>query len=316
MSEKNKTEIPGETQKQNNLDEKPTCFILMPISDPESYKPGHFKRVYEQIFKPACEKAGYKPVRADDVKQTNLIHLDMLQKILEAPMALCDLSTRNPNAMFELGIRQAFDKPVVLVQEIGTKSIFDIAPLRYTEYRNDLFYEEVIQDQENIAKAIKETEKEFTSGQGVNSIVKLLSLTKSATLPDTQDINKDPLLQVIMAEIKSLRKDFSDIGRLTINNRTERVYLDTPESKFLEGDFYIDRDISLVEREVQNLVTSTGDLNEDLIISLKGKLSRIRMRLKRKPELTDIYSSRIIHLENEIKNIEAAFTPSDDDIPF
>lgn len=57
------------------------CFIIMPIADHPDYKQGHFKRVYDDIFAPACEKAGYKPVRADDVAQTNLIHLDILVKI-------------------------------------------------------------------------------------------------------------------------------------------------------------------------------------------------------------------------------------------
>ncbi|MGN6898239.1 hypothetical protein ACTHT1_12455, partial [Neisseria sp. P0015.S002] len=79
---------------------------------------------------PACEKSGFRACRADDVKATNLIQLDILKKLIEAPIAICDLSTRNPNVLFELGIRQAFDKPVVLIQEIGTPPIFDITGLR------------------------------------------------------------------------------------------------------------------------------------------------------------------------------------------
>jgi len=44
----------------------------MPISDPEGYDKGHFKRVYEDLIKPACRSAGYDPIRADDVLETNL----------------------------------------------------------------------------------------------------------------------------------------------------------------------------------------------------------------------------------------------------
>ena len=101
--------------------EKPVCFVLMPISDPEGYGPGHFRHVYEDIFAPACEKAGFKAVRADDVSETNLIHLDILQKLIESPMAICDLSGRNANALFELGLRESFDKPVVLFALFVTK---------------------------------------------------------------------------------------------------------------------------------------------------------------------------------------------------
>ena len=129
------------------------CFIIMPIADPDGYDKGHFKKVYEDIIKIACTKANFNPVRADEVKQTNLIHLDILQKLLESPMAICDLSNRNPNVLFELGLRQAFDKPTVLIQEIGTPKIFDISPLRYTEYRKELKYRDVLEDQEFIAEA-------------------------------------------------------------------------------------------------------------------------------------------------------------------
>jgi len=40
--------------------------------------------------------------------QTNDIHIDILDRIINAPDGDCDLSGLNPNVMFELGIRQAF----------------------------------------------------------------------------------------------------------------------------------------------------------------------------------------------------------------
>lgn len=139
--------------------EEKECFVIMPISDQEGYEPDHFKLVYEDIIKIACNQAGYKAIRADDVKQTNLIHKDILQKILETPMAICDLSSNNPNVLFELGIRQAFDKPVVLIKDKITKSIFDISPLRYTEYNSTHKYRDVLKSQTLIKEAIASTEK-------------------------------------------------------------------------------------------------------------------------------------------------------------
>lgn len=141
------------------------CFIIMPVTDPEGYDKGHFKKVYEDIFKIACEKAGFNPIRSDEVKQTNLIHLDILQKLIDSPMAICDLSNRNPNVLFELGLRQAFDKPTVLVQEVGTPKIFDISPLRYSEYRKELKYREVLEDQRFIADALIATKDATDKGE-------------------------------------------------------------------------------------------------------------------------------------------------------
>lgn len=198
--------------------DKPECFVIMPISDPEGYEAGHFRRVYEDLFVPACDKAGYAAVRADQVRQTNLIHLDVLQKIINSPMALCDLSSRNPNVLFELGLRQAFDKPVVLVQEIGTPAIFDINPLRYTNYRKEMSYRQVIEDQQEISAAIKATKEDIGNSKSINSIVKLLSLTEPASLTRISEGDKDSaVLQVIMNEIGNLRSEIKS----TANTRSK-----------------------------------------------------------------------------------------------
>lgn len=47
----------------NDEIENNDCFLIMPISDPSTYIPGHFKQIYEYIFKPACIKAGLNPIR-------------------------------------------------------------------------------------------------------------------------------------------------------------------------------------------------------------------------------------------------------------
>lgn len=41
--------------------DKGMCFVIMPISDPEDYEEGHFKRVYDDIFATAIREAGYTP---------------------------------------------------------------------------------------------------------------------------------------------------------------------------------------------------------------------------------------------------------------
>lgn len=198
----------------------PECFVIMPIADLDGYEKGHFTKVYEDIFKPACQESGYKPVRADEVKQTNLIHLDILQKLIESPMAICDLSSRNPNVLFELGLRQAFDKPTVLVQETGTPKIFDIAPLRYTEYRKELRYREVLEDQKFIIDAINATREATSNGEGVNSIVRILSLSKPATLKEVSDGDSSGLLQLVRAEMSEMRSDFRRAMYTFENNKT------------------------------------------------------------------------------------------------
>ena len=182
------------------------CFVIMPISEDKQHGPEHFKRVYEDILKPACDKAGFKAVRADDVKKTSLIHLDILDRLLESPMAICDLSMRNPNVLFELGIRQAFDKPTVLIQEVDTPQIFDIAPLKYYTYRKSLMYREVLEDQIEIAKFLSETENAYKENKDTSSIVRFLSINKAAVIPDNSNIGGE-VASYVISEINELRKE-------------------------------------------------------------------------------------------------------------
>lgn len=190
---------------QTETDEK-NCFAIMPISDAEGYPQGHFKHVYDDIIAPACSIAGYCAMRADEVKASNLIHLDILRKLIEAPIAICDLSTRNPNVLFELGIRQAFDKPVVLIQEKGTPRIFDIAPLRYLEYSKEMKYHEVLKTQQDLSETIRATVTADSDAGNVNSIVKLLSLDSPARIPELKDGKEYFAIELMQAEMRELRK--------------------------------------------------------------------------------------------------------------
>lgn len=197
------------------------CFIIMPISDVEGYSKGHFKHVYENIIYPSCELAGYQAVRADEVKATNLIHLDILKKLIDAPIAICDLSTRNPNVLFELGIRQAFDKPVVLIQESGTPKIFDIAPLRYLEYSKEMKYHEVLRSQNELKDAILATVAAEGDAGNVNSIVKLLALNKPAKIPELKGEKEGLAFGILQAEMREMRK-LMEISMIERNRHPRR----------------------------------------------------------------------------------------------
>lgn len=198
-------------------DSEKECFIIMPISDQEGYEKDHFKLVYEDIIKVACKQAGYKAVRADDVKQTNMIHKDILQKILETPMAICDLSSNNANVLFELGIRQAFDKPVVLIKDKITDSIFDISPLRHTEYNSTHKYRDVLQSQKIIREALLSTEKAVEDNRNINSLIKLLSLSSAAILKP-QDEEKNEFNYLILQQISDIQHELKNIANNAFSN--------------------------------------------------------------------------------------------------
>jgi hypothetical protein len=187
--------------------ENKDCFVIMPISDADGYDKGHFERVYEDIVKPAVVNAEFTARRADEVKETNFIHLDILKKLIDAPIAICDLSSRNPNVLFELGIRQAFDKPVVLIQEKGTPKIFDIGPLRYLEYDKGMKYHDVLKTQKELTEAIIATKAAEGQQGNVNSIVRLMALSNPASIPTLEGDNKEAFaIDVLQTQLNDMRK--------------------------------------------------------------------------------------------------------------
>ena len=185
---------------------KPKCFVIMPISDPHGYDSGHFGRVYEHLLKPAIIQAGFLPVRADDAVKTDYIVVGIIQQIVDSEMVLCDFSSRNPNVMYELGVRHAFNKPVVLLKDRRTEKVFDIQGLRHAEYDETLRIDSVQKDIAKIASAITETSN--ATIDTVNSVVKLAGI-RAAEVPAGQTVSADTSL--LLQAIGSLEKRMTSI---------------------------------------------------------------------------------------------------------
>lgn len=190
-----------ESDKSKNKREK--CFVIMPISDQGDYPKGHFDKIYEHIFKPAIEEAGYEPYRVDENKLCDSIIGKIFSALQESPMALCDLSNRNPNVLYELGIRQAYDKPVVLVQDEKTERIFDVSGISTVQYSSKRLYEEVLENRKAITEAIRSTRE----GKQ-NSIIKVVNV-KNAEIQKGEVSKEDKievLLRGLLEDVKELKE--------------------------------------------------------------------------------------------------------------
>lgn len=121
-------------------DSAPVCFVIMPFEEHEEDRPtGFFKEVLDSLLAPAVTKAGLQ-VRTAHRQGSDLIQSTILTELLAADLVLADLTEHNPNVLFELGMRIAEDKPVVLIKAKGTGSIFDVDHvLRIEEYSPNLW---------------------------------------------------------------------------------------------------------------------------------------------------------------------------------
>lgn len=244
------------------------CFVIMPIADMHGYESNHFTRVYKHLLKPALNSIGFHVERADDTQESDYIVIGIVQKIIDADLVLCDLSGRNPNVMYELGIRHAFDKPVVLIKDKVTEKVFDIQGLRYCEYDSNLRIDSVEHDIVKIASAIDET---FTaSGNSINSIV-TLARVQAPSLPAKTEVSTET--QVIINAVNALSKKIESIERF--NSRVTRsafaltkdgvTFSDGSKTKFYEPVFRRS-DYQVVGNLIS--ASSTG-IRSEVVIDLK-----------------------------------------------
>jgi len=104
------------------------CFVLMPFNESWS------DEIYE-LIKTTIESIGFQCLRADDLNGQIVIE-DIWIKINQAGFIIADVTNRNPNVMYEVGIAHTVGRPTLLLTQ-NTKEIpFDFTHLRHIEYKN------------------------------------------------------------------------------------------------------------------------------------------------------------------------------------
>jgi len=138
------------------VDANDTCFVVMPFAAP-------LGNYYEKVYKPAIEKAGLKAVRADtEIFGAGKIMDQVWSGINAAKVLVAELTTRNPNVFYELGLAHALKKPVVLISSNEDDVPFDLKHIRVIYYdMNDPFWGSKLLDKvaENILSAIQNPEE-------------------------------------------------------------------------------------------------------------------------------------------------------------
>jgi nucleoside 2-deoxyribosyltransferase len=118
---------------------------------------------YDKIYKPAIEKAGMKAIRADaEIFATGKIIDQVWSGINSAKVLVAELTSRNPNVFYELGLAHALKKPVVLISAKEEDVPFDLQHIRVIYYdTNDPFWGTKLIEKvaENIVSAINNPEE-------------------------------------------------------------------------------------------------------------------------------------------------------------
>lgn len=130
-------------EKQYPIDEK-LCFVLMPFKE-------ELDAIYHEIIKPVVIKNDLKCIRADEVYYVGSIMDDIWEQIQKSTIIIAELTGRNPNVFYELGLAHAVKKRSVLI----TQSIEDV-PFDLRHHRC-IVYSDTIKGASKLKEQIDQT---------------------------------------------------------------------------------------------------------------------------------------------------------------
>lgn len=134
------------------------CGVVRPIAAWDGCSSDHWADIQE-IIAEACVETGYVARLVSEMTGASVIQAEIVNNLYGDPVIVCDVSGRNPNVMFELGMRIAFQKPVIIVVDDATDFSFDISPLRHIIYRRDREYKSIVRFKNQLVEALRTVDK-------------------------------------------------------------------------------------------------------------------------------------------------------------
>jgi len=143
----------------------------MPISTIDGCSSEHWAEVLK-IIKEACSSAGFTPALVSDAEESGIIQKRIVSNIYKSDIVVADVSAKNPNVMFELGMRLAFDKPAIIIKDDKTSYSFDTGVIEHLGYPRDLHYYSIMEFRDTLATKIKATHTAATSDPSYTTFLK------------------------------------------------------------------------------------------------------------------------------------------------
>ncbi|WP_315074107.1 hypothetical protein [uncultured Clostridium sp.] len=246
----NKTVIKMEAIKKN-------CFVITPIGENNSEIRRHIDGVINAAIRPALSE-NYEVRVAHEFTSPGSINKQVIVEIYNSDLVIANLTNLNPNVMYELAIRHALKKPVIMIMEEGNiKLPFDVVAERTIFYKND--FQGVLDLKNEIIKAemaLNDINISNPIFDALNSFVADESLIKNI---ESKDKGQADVLKTILNKINALEG--------SINN--EKVY-ELASSEY-ENRIRINIQINYAEEFETNQI---NDINNRVLNDLQMRIMK------------------------------------------
>ncbi|ELK5318592.1 hypothetical protein Q6699_002146 [Vibrio vulnificus] len=140
------------TESNEENTRKVTIGVAMPMSPMGECGKEHWEEVFKIIQTSFDDK--YDVAIVSKSNEMTVIQDAIVNNLYRNDIVICDVSCGNPNVMFELGMRLAFDKPTLIIKDFDTPYSFDTAPIRHIEYPRSLHYQSIVDFKKNLKRNV------------------------------------------------------------------------------------------------------------------------------------------------------------------
>lgn len=210
MKKNGKVETEGNPEHAKQV----TCGIVMPISALDGLPAEHWLEV-QNIIKEAVsaiEEPRFIARLVSDSDEIGVIQKRIVQSLYNSDIIVCDVSGKNPNVMFELGLRLAFDKPTVIIKDDKTDYSFDTGIIEHVPYPRDLRFTKIVDFERRLAEKIVATYRAAQSDPNHSPFLKNFGQFKVASLNETE-VSSD---KVILEMLSDLQRDMAALKSRSI----------------------------------------------------------------------------------------------------
>lgn len=198
-----------------------TCGIVRPISTIDSCSSDHWKEVHNIIIE-ALKDTDFNVNLVSQSEDSGIIQKKIIQNLYDNEIVICDVSCKNPNVMFELGMRLAFDKPTIIIKDDKTDYTFDINVIEHLEYPRDLRYSKINTFKKDLSNKVENTYRASVKDINYTTFLKNFGEFKVAKI-EAKEVGKE---EYIFESIKDLQ---NTMQRLLYNSNNSNLLLSNDE---------------------------------------------------------------------------------------
>lgn len=246
-----------DTKAQNEAPASYSCGLIMPISSIDGCSADHWvevKTIIEEAIESITENR-YAVKLVSDADDIGVIQKRIVQNVYSSDIVVCDVSGKNPNVMFELGLRLAFDKPTIIIKDDKTEYSFDTGVIEHVGYPRDLRFSRIVEFKRVLALKVASTHKAALADPDHSTFLKNFGKFQIAGLTSTE-VSAE---RVILDTLSDIQGELAMLRRRSFE--PPRRIVRSPLSQKRDGD-------DLMLEAITNVISrETGPLSNDLIMS-------------------------------------------------